>query len=153
MMNKKNKIRSSPGATLLEMVVAVAMSAMVIRMIFATYADFTRGFFHQINKAAQVQRMLLVKKQIDRVFDDINVVVSQRQKGLEFLPLHSETLRTFRCDSTTASLDSIIVAKGLSGFACSLLREPGDTVHAVLSWEARIENGWIGGAKQVVMQH
>lgn len=137
----------------MELVVAIAMSAMVIGMIFATYTNFTRGFFNQINKAGQVQRMLLVKKQIDRVFEDIGVVVSQQQKRFEYIPLHSEALRTFRCDSTTAAVDSLAVAKGLSGFSCSLIRDPGDTARAVLSWQATILNGWIGGAKQVTVEH
>jgi hypothetical protein len=150
-MNSKCRYHFSSGSTLMELLIAIAISSMVMSLLFFTYTNVTRGFFRQIGKAAHVQRMVLVKKQIDRAFDDIAVVVSQQEKKLEYKLHDSDILHTFRFDSTKAVVDTRTVAQGLSGFKCSIMRDPNGSARAVLSWEARMGTGWIGGAKEVIV--
>jgi hypothetical protein len=148
-MNSKCHYHFSIGSTLLELLVAIAISSMVMGLLFFTYTNVARGFFRQIGKAGHVQHLLLVKKQIDREFDDIAVVVSQQEKRLDYKLHDSDILHTFRFDATKASVDSRTIAQGLSDFKCSITRDPNGSARAALSWEAWMGTGWIGGAKEV----
>jgi Tfp pilus assembly protein PilE len=145
---KKAKYNSS-GVTLLELLTAIAITGIVIGLIFATYTNFTRGFYRQVNKAGQVRHMLLVKKQIDNGLADIAVVTSIGEKNIDYQSYKSNTPHSIRYNAGALAKDTAILAAGLSGFSCSLERDAIDSTRAVLVWEALIGNGWIGGGREV----
>jgi hypothetical protein len=150
--NKNGSVRGNSGATLLELTAAIALSAMVAGLIFTAFTNFNHGFFRQLGMADRVQRMLTVKKLIDRSFEDICVVVSREPRRIEYKSCRSNTPRTLRFDSASVWADSAVIVGNLSGFSCALTQEPDDPGRGLLSWEASIGAGWIGGARRVQVE-
>jgi type II secretory pathway pseudopilin PulG len=155
-MNLKNgphclKIKTS-GMTILELVVAMSIAGIVVGLVMSSYLNITKGFFIQINKSAQVMQLSVYKKQIDRLVGTIGEVVSVRDASIDYKTSESDTVHTIHFEKNVLKRDTVTVARNVDGFLWSLVQPNLKSGRAVLCWEARVGNGWIGGAGEVVKQ-
>lgn len=145
-------IDRNSGMTILELIVAMAISGIVVSLIFASNLNVTKGFLLQINKSARIMQMSILKKQLDRIAGKVGVVISVRETAMEYQDKDTDSLHTISFSDCTLKKDSFIIGKNLDGFAWSIQQPILSSGKAVLYWEASIGNGWIGGATEVVKQ-
>jgi hypothetical protein len=123
--------------------VAISVAGIVGGLILGAYTGFTRGFFLEINKSAQVSQMSLSKKQIDKTIENIAQVASMEETRIDYKMIDSPLLHTLKFNNGALYNDSSIIAKDLSTFKFTMVGS------VVLSWEAQLGSGWIGGAGEV----
>jgi prepilin-type N-terminal cleavage/methylation domain-containing protein len=140
------------GMTILELIVAMAISGIVVSLIFASNLNVTKGFLLQINKSAQIMQMSMLKKQLDRLAGKVGVVISVRETALEYQDKDTDSLHIISFSDRTLKKDSFVIGKSLDGFAWSIQQPILGSGKAVLYWEAIIGTGWVGGASEVVNQ-
>jgi hypothetical protein len=64
-------------------------------------------------------------------------------KRVDYKMIDSPSLHTLKFNNGALYNDSSVITKDLSTFKCSMIG------NAVLTWEAQIGSGWIGGAGEV----
>ena len=148
------KIRvQKKGFTLVEVLIAIAISSIVSVLIFASYSTLMRNFSQLSSKAATVRSMALAKRTVDACFRNIDVVTGVYGNRIEFTPRHSDSLKTITFQNGDLLYGSKSVFSDVSRFSCSLVENKRRKGKVVLLWEIVIGNdNWIGGAVDVIQK-
>jgi hypothetical protein len=138
--------KSIAGITLAELLVAIAVTALLMPLVLYIYINFFKGFKHQSDTAFSAQALMVTRIKIAAEFDRMNVIRSVGANSIEYLN-SSDTLRhTLHYSKHVLKNDSNEIIRGLDTCIFAGSVRP-DSSACYVSWEARAgEKGWVGGA-------
>jgi prepilin-type N-terminal cleavage/methylation domain-containing protein len=138
------------GTTLIELVIAMAVTGALALVVLAAYGGVVKGFTWQTRRAAAIQEMLLVRLEISRTLERVGTVRSHRKNALEYREEGADTARTLAFGNGALYRDGEKVAGGLSAFELGLREKRSSDGRSMLVWEAVLRGDrWIGGAVAV----
>ncbi|MBD3390627.1 MAG: prepilin-type N-terminal cleavage/methylation domain-containing protein [Chitinivibrionales bacterium] len=137
------------GHTLLELVVAIAVAALVSGLVFASYTAVQGAFRRHAIKAEGVQRMVVARAGISRVLRSIGTVEHMAPKAITFVEREDSVSRTLECRDSTLYLDNqpLVDRVVQCGFSMTGTSHSGEKL---IMWEIVLDGGkWLGGARAV----
>ncbi len=141
-LHKKTHLHT--GFTFLELMVAIAIAAIVVTLAFRFLQDTSRGIQMQEKRIGNTEKMIIARKQIESVMNKIGVVVNVTGNEIDYSELSSDSVHQviFRGDSL--AVDNRLISNGIRKVNFEF-----DTTkrEKVLYWECEMVNGgWTGGA-------
>jgi len=139
--------KSIAGITLAELLVAIAVTALLMPLVLYIYLNFFKGFKHQSDTAFSTQALMVARIKIASEFDRMSVIRSVGANSIKYLNSSDTLNHILHYSKHVLKNDSSIVAADLDTciFVCSI--RP-DSSRCYIAWEARAgEKGWIGGAE------
>ena len=132
------------GFTFLELMVAIAIAAIVVTLAFRFLQDTSRGIRMQEKRIGNTEKMIITRKQIESVMNKIGVIINVYSNEIDYKNLSSDSIHQviFRGDSL--AMDNRLISNGIKKVNFEF-----DTtkIKSVLYWECEMANGcWIGGA-------
>jgi len=145
-MRKNDKMGRRPGATLLELLIAITISSIVFTLSCMVLMGIFRGFLLQKNRTETVQDTIVKKKQIERCLSDIAAVTECSDHALKCLRNGVDTLTTIRFIGDSLCANGKALCRKLSDCTFALSKKDGQGPWALL-WNAHaIKGGWFGSA-------
>jgi len=133
------------GVTLLELLVAVTVSAVVITLSYTVFSDVLRGFMLQKSRDQTAGDMIVAKKQIDGCLADIISVKECSDKAIACMKADVDTFVAIRFVKDSLCLGNKAVCRKLKDFTFTLIKK--DVGPWALLWNAHLKDGnWFGGA-------
>jgi hypothetical protein len=142
----KNKdIVTISGFTLIELVVAIALSIPVLLLIFYYLTDMENGRLLQSKRSQIVETMRTSKTRIDNVVNSIISIESISEVELRGRDIH-DTLFILRFSNKSILRNNVTLCDKVKHF--SVEKDQNCENKTVLLWECTLENGaWIGGGR------
>ena len=139
------KYRLPPGFTLIEIIVAIAVSTPVLLLIFFYFADIEKGHLFQSKRAHNIETMILFKKRIDAAVNSlitIGAVSEIEVRGTD----NRDSILSLRYANKSLYCNNTILCDHIKSFNVSMDQNCGHKT--VLLWECTLESGaWISGGK------
>ncbi|HEX2957292.1 MAG TPA: prepilin-type N-terminal cleavage/methylation domain-containing protein [Chitinispirillaceae bacterium] len=133
------------GFTLIELVVAIALSTPVLFLIFFYLTDMEKGSLLQSQRSHAVETMRTCKKQIDNVVNSIVFIESISEIELRGRDIH-DSLFVLRFSNKSIIRNNVTLCDKIKRF--SVEKDQNCENKTVLLWECTLENGaWIGGGR------
>ena len=137
--------RPPPGYTILELFVAISITAIVSGSVFGAYIGMTRGFGRHTRNAAGVREMMRLKIKLGGLLVDGVEVEEAYGSGIRFRDPGTGTRHTLQLRTGKLRLDGVVVVEQAESFSCTL------TDSGLLLWELTMSaNRWIGGACRIL---
>jgi prepilin-type N-terminal cleavage/methylation domain-containing protein len=142
----KNKtIYSTSGFTLIEVIVAIAISTPVLLLIFFYFADIEKGRLFQSSQSRDLISMISYKKCIDASVDSVLKIETISEIELRGRDIR-DSLLIVRFSNKSIYCNNRIICSNIKSF--KLEKDQNCEQKTVLLWECTFENGgWIGGGK------
>ncbi len=135
------------GYTVLELLIALSVTAIVAAAILASYATVFHGFASRTRQAERVRAMIAAKADIDRIMRDIKSVENPIASGFRYYTVRDSAYAiSYRSQTVSDSRTGTVIP--LKQFSCELTSDSLQNGSRLLHWEALVENNqdWIGGA-------
>ena len=131
--------------TLLEFLVAIAVSAVVMTLALTVFTGMFRGFLSQTKLARTAGDMFVAKKRIDACLSDIVSIRECSEKSVTCVKAGGDGLVVIKLAKDSLCAGSAGVCGNLRDFAFTLMQK--DPMGPwVLLWEGRLKKGdWFGG--------
>ena len=138
------------GHTLMELMIAISVVAILVPLIFAAYLMIYKQFKFSTKKAEKVINTVVVKTKIDKLFKDIEDIKSTYKTSFEYSGNTDSKSHLVSHRSNTLYLDNKVTIKKVKSFKYSISEKKSASGRHLLLWEAVLENGnWIAGARVV----
>lgn len=145
-----NSRETNHGITMIELLVAVTIAAIVTALAFTLYTATTGTFFRQNRYADTMTNAVRTKKQIDAAFGNIAVIIRKNDHELQVRPINSDTSYTFGVCGAALMRNSDTIAAPFESFTFSYVenRSSHDDHTIVVLWEGVLnpKKTWIGGS-------
>lgn len=141
-MKNSTKVKKN-GFTLVEMIIALAISAFVISLIFMLFSGTSKGILFQNERAKKLQSMVLGKKKIDAAINTIHYLKSVTKTHCEGRTV-ADSLIIIHYKNRKLFVNNSIICTQINHFSFSQEKKCSDKT--LLLWECTLNNGgWIGG--------
>jgi prepilin-type N-terminal cleavage/methylation domain-containing protein len=142
----KNKITfATSGFTLIEVIVAIAISTPVLLLIFYYFTDIEKGRLFQSSQSRNLITMISYKKSIDTSIDSLLKIETVSEIELRGRDIR-DSLLTIRMSNKSIYCNNKIICSNIKNFKFE--KDQNCEQKTVLLWECTLENGeWIGGGK------
>ena len=146
-MSRKN----NSGTTLLELLVAIAVAAVVVLIVFAFYSNVVKGYWLHTRRSEGVKEMVMARLAIKRHFSNVGKLVSCRKEGFDYVKAETDSVQTVRFAQNALLDNNDTIIKNISSFSCqTLMPDVKQLGKGVLLWEAVVGKGnWVAGATAV----
>jgi hypothetical protein len=133
-----------PGTTLLELLVAVAVSAIVITLSLTVFSDILKGFMSQKSNAQTAGDIIVAKKQIDAGLSGMVSIKECSDKSLTCIKGDADTLVEIRFAKDSLCIDNKAICRKLKDVTFTLVKKNPEGPW-VLLWNAHLKKGgWFG---------
>ena len=133
------------GATLLELLIAVAVSAIVVTLACVVFIDLYKGFFLQMRRTEAIQETVTAKKQIEHCLLGIESIVQCSDNRLTCTLSGRDSASVIQFLHDSLCVNGKAACMKLAAF--SFVFEKKSDGPWVLLWNARLAKGaWFGSA-------
>ena len=141
--------KSIAGITLAELLVAIAVTALLMPLVLYIYINFFKGFKHQSDTAFSAQALMVARIKIASEFDRMSMIRSATSNSIEYLNSSDTLTHILHYSKHILRSDSNEIIRGLDTCIFANSVRPDSSV-CYVSWEARAgEKGWVGGAVKI----
>ncbi|MBD3314534.1 MAG: hypothetical protein GF344_01995 [Chitinivibrionales bacterium] len=141
------------GMTLVELVIATAVTGTMILILFTAYGEMIKGFSWNTRHAAGIQEMILVRAGVSGVLKEIEIVVSWRKNALEYREKENDSPHTLVFREGTLYHEGEMLVADLDSFSLDVRKKQAEDGRRMLVWEAKMpRNRWVGGAWAVSVE-
>jgi prepilin-type N-terminal cleavage/methylation domain-containing protein len=140
------------GVTLIELLIAITVSAFVVSGALLLYVNVSKGFWKHKENAEKVREMIVAKIKIDAAIANLGKIETYTTTGFSAWSAHADSLIEFTFTSDTLFASKKPVAFGMKTFMVEMIQNntTEQTGVALLQWEAEMtKGGWIGGSRAV----
>lgn len=138
--------RNRHGATLLELIIAMFIAAVVITLSLTVFSDILKGFLFQENQARITREMMETKWKIESVLSDIASIQTSSANSITCIKNGNDTSVTIEYKNDTLYIDKKNICNNLKAFIFSFKKKV-NYGSWVLLWDAQLKSGrWFGGA-------
>jgi prepilin-type N-terminal cleavage/methylation domain-containing protein len=140
---------TAAGFTMLELIVAMVVAALVVAYVLGSYTVLVRSFKHHSDTAESVRHMVVIKMQVDHALSSATQITASFGSTIEYLD-SAKALHRLTVSDSVLCLDAKHLATRVRSLSCEL--KPIGNGEGLLLWESAIgPAGWIGGAVRVPM--
>jgi prepilin-type N-terminal cleavage/methylation domain-containing protein len=144
MLRNKDTATTS-GFTLIELVVAIALSMSVLLLILFYLADIENGRLIQSKRSHVVETMKTCKIRIDKFINTIVSIESISEVELRGRDIH-DSLFVLRFSNKSILRNNVVLCDKVKHFYIE--KDQNCENKTVIVWECTLENGaWIGGGR------
>jgi prepilin-type N-terminal cleavage/methylation domain-containing protein len=144
-MGEKRMQQRNSGVTIIELLVAMSVSAIVITLSFTVFSDLLKGFMFQKSRAQTSGDMIVAKKQIDGCLAGIISIKEYSDKAIACMKADVDTFVAIRFVKDSLCIENKAVCRKLKDFTFTLIKK--DAGPWTLLWNAHLKHGdWFGGA-------
>ena len=143
-MSLHKAINIKSGFTFLELMVAIAIAAIVVALAFRFMQDTSRGIRMQEKRIGNTEKMIIARKQIESAMNRIDAVINVSNNEIDYKELSSDSIHQMIFRGDSLAMDNILISNGIRKVNFEF-----DTTKRkrVLYWECEMVNGgWAGGA-------
>lgn len=138
--------RDARGVTLIELVLAITISAIVVSMVFFTYISIFKGYKSHTVQSQHVMELVVTRKKLDKLFSEVGAVETVEPSRIVYVPSSQAS------GTSTIAWTSRKLLRGSeeSGIALKDMAFRHQTLEGassgVLLWEGHTSAGlWVGG--------
>lgn len=144
-ISKNDEAVTTSGFTLIELVVAIALSTSVLLLILFYLTDIEKGRLFQSKRSDEIETMRTCKIRIDKVFNTIVSIESISEVELRGRDIR-DSLFVLRFSNKSILRNNVILCDKVKHFYIE--KDQNCENRTVLLWECTLENGaWIGGGR------
>jgi prepilin-type N-terminal cleavage/methylation domain-containing protein len=134
------------GFTLVELMVALVLAALVGIMIFSSFSDLLRGFKRQSVKCDRVWEMVMARTKVARVIGSAEIIVLATPDKLVFTENGDTITHTVESRGEALCRDGEPIITGVSKISFVLSDKRTTDGRCLFTWEGYLKNGaWICG--------
>ena len=140
------------GVTLIELIVAITVSAFVVSGALLMFVNVSKGFWKHKENAEKVREMIVAKKKIDAAISGLGKIETYTTTGFSAWSAHADSLIEFTFARETLFASKKPVAFDMKTFKIEMIQNntTEQTGLALLQWESEMtKGGWIGGSRAV----
>jgi hypothetical protein len=146
MHHLKKKPDNISGITLVELIIAITITALLVPSVFFIYLDFGRRFRNQTDSASLSQQAISARSKISSALERVGSIRSISENTIVFTSSADTLSHELRLRGGALRCDTAMVAKDLEKCIFSAAVRP-DSSECLLLWEAQMAgHRWIGGA-------
>jgi len=142
----KRTVQHRAGMTLLELVVAITVTAILCIVLSTAYINLYRQYHRQISSAQSIHEALTVKARVDRVFRRGARVRIEAENRVRIYGAADSVGQIVQSREGALWVGDTVLLRDIHDFAVSEINtQLGDPV--AYTWEfTMVRGGWVGGA-------
>jgi Tfp pilus assembly protein FimT len=133
--------------TLLELVVAITVTAILCIVLSTAYINLYRQYHRQISSAQSIHEALAAKARVDNVFRRCQRIQIDGENRVRVFGVSDSTGQTVQCRESALLLDDAVLVRDVHGLAVSASTPQQADAPVAFTWEfTMVHGGWVGGA-------
>lgn len=146
----KNIIKKNIGHTTIELILAMTITVSLSGLIFSAYLTIFKGFKLYTQRADNAMNAILLKKSLDKLFEEIHTVKSTYKHSFTFYTESKDKENHLKHQNNTFFLNNKSIIKNVRYFSYYISDKETKSGKRLLYWEILLKNGqWLGGAKEI----